>query len=190
MQNLPPEIKDPRAQRSRAALRSALLELLDEKSLDQITIRDIVARAGIGYTTFFRHHPTKEALLDDIASEQITALFKLSIPVLDAGDLRSAITALLRHVDEHRQMWKTLLTGGAAGTVREEFLTQAREVAAVRGNTEHLLPPDCGTLLLVSGALELITWWLRQEQPASLERVAEIFDTVVVAPVIQASGYR
>jgi len=39
-------------------------------TVQQITIREIAANANISYVTFFRHHPTKEALLHDIAQEE------------------------------------------------------------------------------------------------------------------------
>jgi hypothetical protein len=41
---------DPRILRSRQALHRAFLELLEKKSLDQITIRDIADQSGVGYT--------------------------------------------------------------------------------------------------------------------------------------------
>ena len=179
---------DPRAVRSRKALRSALLELLEEKTLEQITIRDIVAKAGIGYTTFFRHHPTKEALLEDIAADQISTLFHLSIPAMDAQDVRSGAVAMLSYVDENRSIWSTLLTGGASAFIREEFLRQARAIADVRGQSDNLLPPDLGTILIVGSTLDLIVWWLRQENPFSIDRIAEILDCTVVSPVIAAGN--
>ena len=186
----PPEYLDPRAVRTQEALHAAMLQLLEEKSLEQITIRDIVATAGIGYTTFFRHHPTKEALLEDIAARQISALFQLSVPVLDASDLRSAAVALLNYVSANRALWKTLLTGGAAGFIRDEFLRQARRVADVRGQPDRLMPPDLGTLLIVSSVLELITWWLRQDEPLPVEHIAEILDTALASPIIAAGQRR
>ena len=42
---------DARQLRSRRALASALLELIEEKSFDEITIREITARAKIGGQT-------------------------------------------------------------------------------------------------------------------------------------------
>ena len=60
---------DARQVRSRSALAAALLELLEERPFDQLTIREITARAGTGYATFFRHYPDKEALLHDVAAE-------------------------------------------------------------------------------------------------------------------------
>src|SRR3546814_18012954 len=86
--------QDARAVRTRAALREALLTLLENLSIDQITIRDIAATAGIGYTTFFRHHPTKEALLDDLAAEEIRELGELALSVLDAAGASAASAGL------------------------------------------------------------------------------------------------
>ena len=61
-------VTDPRVLRSRAGLSQALLELLESTPLEQITIRDIAATAGVGFTTYYRHYPSKEALLQDLAA--------------------------------------------------------------------------------------------------------------------------
>jgi AcrR family transcriptional regulator len=182
-----PVVNDPRALRSRQALHGALLKLLAVKPLDQITVREITAKAGVGYATFFRHHPTKESLLDDVAAQQIRCLFNLSLPVMDAHDLRAGSIALFSYVNEHHALWSTLLTGGAAGAIREEFLRQAREVAVSRAPSGDWLPSEVGVLLIVSGTIELLAWWLRQTDPLSIERIAEIHARIVVSPVIEVS---
>lgn len=176
---------DARAVRTREALRRALLELLEVKPLEQITIRDIAAAAEIGYTTFFRHHPTKESLLDDLAAEQIRRLIDLALPVMASkGDAQGASEALFAYVDEQRALWSTLLTGGAAGALREEFLRITREIAAAWPNPRAWPPVEVATLLVVSGTLELLAWWLRQPKPLSIREVAEIHHQVVVMPAI------
>src|SRR5579871_3178577 len=126
----PVQGQDPRALRSGAAMREALLALLDGKPFEQITIREIAARAGIGYATFFRHHPSKEALLDHIAADELERLVALALPELRAENSRAACLALCRYVEQHRALWSILLTGGAAGTMREAFIGVARRVAA------------------------------------------------------------
>lgn len=186
MQSNSPDSLDPRALRSREALHNAMLQLLEEKNLEQISVRDIVAVAGIGYTTFFRHYPSKEALLETVVAEQIGHLFQLSLPIMDAQDLHCAAVALLTYVSEHRAIWKTLLNGGAAGFIREEFLRQADAVANVRGKPNQLMPPDLGTLLIVSSVLELLSWWLRQNKPLAIDHVADILDGILVTPIIEA----
>src|SRR3546814_17892908 len=90
--------QDARAVRNRSALREALLTLLENLSIDQITIRDIAATAGIGYTTFFRHHPTKEELLDDLAAEENRAHGEIALSVSDAAGARAAPEGLFKSV--------------------------------------------------------------------------------------------
>jgi AcrR family transcriptional regulator len=163
-----------------------LLKLIEVKSLDQITIRDIAAKAGVGYTTFFRHCQTKEALLADVAAEQIAFLINLSLRVMDTRDLHAASVALFTYVDDHRPLWSTLLAGGAAGTIREEFLRLARVAAASRTRPDGWFPAEVGVILIVSGTIELLAWWLRQSDPLPIERIAEIHDRIVVSPAIVA----
>jgi len=175
---------DARAVRTREALRQALLELLETHPLEQITIRDIAAAAGIGYTTFFRHHPTKEALLDDLAAEQIGHLVNLVLPVMDTKDARAASETLFAYVNEQRSLWSTLLTGGAAGALREEFLRITRGIAASRASEGVWPPVEVVTLLVVSGTVELLAWWLRQSKPMTVKDIAEIHSRIVVLPPI------
>ena len=178
---------DARAVRTREALRAALLGLLESKPLDQITIRDIAAAAGIGYTTFFRHHPTKESLLDDLAAEEIRRLIELVMPVMDARSAREGSGALFTYVDERRALWATLLTGGAAGALRAELLRISMEIAAERSPPSNWPPFEVVTLLVVSGTLELLSWWLRQVSPLPIHEIAEIHHRKVVEPAMMPS---
>src|SRR5262244_2757133 len=96
---------DVRMLRTRQALRRALLALFERKQLDQISIRDIVAEAGIGYATFFRHHAAKEDLLNEIAAEQVGRLMALTMPLLDPTDTRVSCVAVCDYVNKHRALW-------------------------------------------------------------------------------------
>jgi AcrR family transcriptional regulator len=186
MQDKLSKLDDPRVVRNRDALHSALLRLLEVKSYDQITVRDIAGESGLGYTTYFRHYPNKEALFDDVVDGELVRLFTLSLPVVDADDLQGGAKALFSYVYEHRQLWTTLLTGGAAGTVREKFLKQARAVAKSRSNPDAWMPTDLGVTLIVSGTLETLAWWLRSAKPLPIEKIVEIFVGVVLIPAISA----
>jgi hypothetical protein len=62
---------DKRVTQSRTALRQALLELLADHRLSDLSAAMIAGHAGIGYATFFRHYASPEALLLDLAEETI-----------------------------------------------------------------------------------------------------------------------
>lgn len=180
---------DARQVRSRQALTSALLALLEQKPFDQLTIREISARAGTGYATFFRHYPTKEALLADVAAHEIEDLLSRTIPILYAANSYESTLEVCRHVHEHAMLWSALLTGGAAGIVREEFIRQALGLAEASQSRHPWLPSDLGTIHGTGATIDILAWWLAQggEAPASTrspEEVATILHRLVIAPLV------
>lgn len=175
---------DARQVRSRNALTSALLELLQERPFDQLTIREIAARAGIGYATFFRHYPTKETLLSDVASEEIAGLLDRAVPILFDVNSYDAVLALCGHISEHKKLWSALLTGGAAGILRDEFIRQAREIAR---NTDILvdwLPADLGVIHGTGATIDILAWWLAQDGEIPPEQIADILNHLVISPLV------
>jgi AcrR family transcriptional regulator len=178
--------KDARAVRTRTALREAMLQLLGHKPLDKITILDLCETAGIGYTTFFRHHPTKEALLDDVAAEQIAALIELTVPIAEVEDIHASAIALFTYVNEHRELWSALLTGGAEAAMRNEFLRLSRQIAATRTRRNAWPPSDISTILVVSSTVELVSWWLQQKKPPDIEEAAAIYEHIIIQPHVRS----
>lgn len=179
-----PRPRDARQQRSDAALREALLKLISRGAYDQITVRDIVAEAGIGYATFFRHYPGKDALLDAVAGEEIAALVAMTAPSLSPDGTRATSLALARHVAERRAIWTALLTGGAAGRLREQFAQLAAQVPRQSRKPLAWLPVDLGITFGVTATVEILAWWLRQPSDYPVEKVAEALDRLVIAPTV------
>jgi AcrR family transcriptional regulator len=162
-----------------------MLQLLALKPLDKITILDICQTADIGYTTFFRHHPTKESLLDDVAAGEIAHLVSLTVPIAVAEDIHAAGVALFNYVNEHRKLWSALLTGGAEAAMRNEFLRLSRKIAATRAHVNDWPPSDISTILVVSSTVELVSWWLQQKKPLPIEAVATIYERVIIQPHVR-----
>lgn len=178
---------DARVLRTREALRKAMLALLDTTPFEQITIRELAASADIGYTTFFRHHPTKESLLDEIAAEEIGQLIDLVISTVGTEDSAAAALTLCTYVSRHRKLWSTLLTGGAAGALRDEFVRIAKRVAEETPQRSDWLPAEVGITLVASGTIELLAWWLRQKRPLPAKKVAVIYERAIIAPIFRSA---
>ena len=51
---------------TRECLKTALMQLMKEKSLDKITITELVKRSGVSRTAFYRNYSSKEDILVDI----------------------------------------------------------------------------------------------------------------------------
>jgi AcrR family transcriptional regulator len=173
-------VRDARAARTANALRRALLELLEHKAWDEITVRDITSMADISYATFFRHYSTKEALLNEVASDQMRSLVQLTLPIFDAFAIDAAILALFAHVDENRVLWTALLTGGAANAMREEQLRLSQKVAAGRIGDDGRIPVKLGVSCTASVIFETLVWWLDQpHERYTIRQAADILISLI-----------
>lgn len=181
-----PPPTDARQVRTRKKLLRALLELLEREPFEGITVRAIAAEAGIGYATFFRHYPSKEALLDDLAVDEIGELLGKAMPVFAADETFPACVALFDYIAARKTLWRALLTGGAAPILRAQLIAQARGLAARFGTVaaDATSPIDLRVTHATSATLEIIAWWLRQDEDFAVERIAAILDRLVIAPTM------
>ena len=91
----------PRAARTRALLQETATRLFAEQGYEATTVEQIVRAAGVSHMTFFRHFPTKDAvILDDGFDPRIAAAVAAtpaSLPPVTrvCAGLRMALT----HVD-------------------------------------------------------------------------------------------
>jgi len=177
--NTPTKPDDARAQRSIEALRFAFLDLLEHKSLDQISIKEITDAAGLSYPTFFRRFASKQELLEDIATEEVRNLLHLGETAMTRRQTAESAGHLVEYVQRHRRLWSVLLTGGAASAMRQEFMRVAREIAARRPRTNPWLPLDLAVAFVTSGIFELLAWWMSQPEDYPVANVITLFDALI-----------
>jgi len=180
-----PPTRKTRATRSRPALRQALLELLEENSLEQITIREIASTANVGYATFFRHYPDKDALLHDLASDEISRLLTMTLPLFYTAETLSSSEALCTYVWTNRTLWKGLLAGGAVAALKAEYLRQGLEVLEQMEARDAWLPGELALTFTVSSIIEVLGWWLKQDKPMPIKSMAEVLHRLTILPVME-----
>lgn len=74
---------DRRITRSKKALRVALIELMEERGFDSITVNDLCARADLNRGTFYNHFQDKEHLLEAFEAEVMTDLVRFQDKMKD-----------------------------------------------------------------------------------------------------------
>lgn len=60
---------------TKEALETALLLLLEQKSMDQITVSELVGRAGVSRNAFYRHYKSKEAIFSQLLTRTLQGIF-------------------------------------------------------------------------------------------------------------------
>lgn len=66
--------EDLRIRRTKKGIKDAFLELLEKKSIDDITISEIAKIANVNRKTFYRHYPTKYQIVEDIINDALNDL--------------------------------------------------------------------------------------------------------------------
>lgn len=163
---------DPRVVRTRAALQDALLALALERPLDEITVSDIVERAGVNRSSFYQHYADKDTLLSDALSRDLDAVAaRLAVhtgpPRFTAG-VPAELMAYLEHIAANVALFRRVLgpraTPAGAASLRVRIvevigtaITPTLPIAFADVPREVVAEGIAGSVLAVIGE------WLRHE---------------------------
>ena len=178
--NLATQPVDARVQRSIDAMRSAFLGLLEHKTFDQITIKDITEAAGVSYPTFFRRFSSKEELLEQIAMEEVRHLLSLGEAAISQRKIENSAANMCEYVSSRRRLWSILLNGGASAAMREEFMRIAIGNSNARPRRNPWIPLELAVPFVTSGIFEIFAWWMRQPEDYPVSNVVKLFDALIV----------
>ena len=145
----------------------------------EIAIKEITDGAALSYPTFCRRFASKEDLLKDIATEEISMLLHLEQNAIGLNTSPNGGEPFCAHIEKNRKLWAALMTGGAAPFVREEFLRVAREVASSRPRINPWLPLELATAFVTSGIFEILAWWMKQPDDYPIGNVIKLFDALI-----------
>ncbi|BBY15971.1 TetR/AcrR family transcriptional regulator [Mycolicibacterium litorale] len=172
---------DPRAERLRARLRDAALTLVTRRPVDELTVADLVAHAGVSRQAFYQHFGDR----DDAIATAFTAAFAAATTDLD-GDARTRILRLFDFAAEHRAMYRHVVGTAVAQRVVSAFRAEllpactaiAEEAAPVLGPAAAL-SPEAVSRFLVGGFMEVLRSWMEDPHSDDLRtRVTAALDTV------------
>lgn len=175
------QTKDRRTQRTDKMLREALIELIQTKPYDAITIRDILERANIGRSTFYAHYFDKEDLLAAVLQDLLHGLGQqLAQKQQNDGALFPSLP-FFRHVQERHDLYEALACGRGLETVEKNLRVYL--IQQIQGQLEAQTPvgirpeisPNLLATFVANTFLTVLRWWLDKKMPYTAERVEEIF---------------
>jgi AcrR family transcriptional regulator len=121
VREMTPSVVDRRVQKTRKFLQEALIELVEEKGYDSITVREILDRADVGRSTFYAHFQDKDDLLNSILDRLDELFDRHREELLEAARLYeladhpnlmpglSPVLGLFRFAGENHPFFKAML---------------------------------------------------------------------------------
>lgn len=168
-----------RVRRMQKLLREALLELIEERGFDALTVSEIIQRAMISRTAFYRNYQDKYDLVEQIFEDEMHILMS-ALGKFGPERPPQQWVDLFEHVAEYERLYRVLLGGkgspwfvmkmraSLAELVEEHALVPNKQpIADRRVFVNGFLPT-----LLASLFVDAITWWLEQGRPYSPEEMA------------------
>jgi len=167
-------------------LREALIDLIEEKGFDAVTVGDIAERAMVNRTTFYRHYPDKYALVTGIFEEAVNQMFREIGPLpenvegllssestFDAEAVQlyidsqlAAWSAFFEHVTRHARLYRVML--GKRGSswfaiqMRDYFAQAIRQRArtlSASGLRATNDPNAAPAEFVIISLAYLLLWW-------------------------------
>ena len=161
---------DPRVERTTLALGRALIELVQERNFDEITVRDILDRAGVGRTAFYAHYRNKE----DVLHSSYERLFAWLEPLLDRPSSRPGrlfpVAEFLAHVGDSRGIVEGLRRSGRLDglwSLCAEHATRIIERRLGRAPAPSAIARPLLARMLAGALVEAIGWWLDRPHAAT-----------------------
>jgi AcrR family transcriptional regulator len=173
---------DPRAERVRAKLRDAAFAMAHERPVDDITVGDLVSRAGVSRQVFYKHFADR----DDAVGTAVAAAFAAAADDIDEGDARARILRLFDFAAVHRAMYRNVVPSAVTQRVvaafRDELLPACDEIAGQGMPTVGAVAavtPETVSRFLVGGFQEVLRSWMEDPEATDLGgRVSAALDTV------------
>lgn len=169
---------DRRQQKTRRAIFSAFLGLLEKKRYDRITVQEIIDAADVGRSTFYAHFETKEMLLDALCTDVFFHVFGDNSCPWEGDDeaLEGRLTHILWHVRDSRNNLAAILLSEGGEVFMGYFkrhLSLLFEAHVDRFPSD--LPMDYRLRQLSAGFAETVIWWAAGKFCEPPEAVAGYF---------------
>src|SRR5699024_703785 len=190
--------QDLRIRRTKKALNTSLLTLMDRQHFSKITIQDLADEAIINRATFYLHYYDKYDLLETCIQDNMNYIMLKHIePIQHIRDgilytdvFEKIITEMLKSVEINESFFLIMFQSDCDKQMKDFLVTLGNEkiVPQIEGIFKKGLSErykDITLQLIVSTVLGIISWWLTSEEKEEPEEIAQL----IVGVVIRCTAY-
>ena len=176
---------DLRVRRTCERLGSALIALIQEKSIHDVTVQDVLDRASVGRSTFYLHYRDK----DDLLLSQLEMFLEMMSTALSVRKEKSnrvaPVAEMFAHIGNENKIYRMPAESGhlheffdlAEGYFTRGIQQRLLESGRMKSVPQRELAARAATL--AGSLLSLLRWWLdrgEKETPAAMD---ELFHRMV-----------
>lgn len=176
---------DQRVRRTHQRLGSALVQLIQEKPMDEVTVQEVLDRASVGRSTFYVHFRGT----DDLLLSQLEMFLEMMSTVLSIRQEKSLrvvpVAEMFDHIGNQNKLYRALadcgrlndffdLAQGYFARGIEQRLADSRRLAKLSSREV-----GARSSALAGSLLSLLRWWLDRGEKESPEAMDKLFHRMV-----------
>ncbi|MEP6986794.1 MAG: TetR/AcrR family transcriptional regulator [Chloroflexota bacterium] len=182
-----------RVRRTRKIIQEALINLTVEKGYNRISVQNIVDRAGINRSTFYRHYLDKDDLLSKYMDDVTGVIFQNDeIDEEDQEGIPSGLIKLLNHIQTFSEFYRIMLSTDGHPLVSERLRQKVEN--RFRIHVTEITKTQCkkGSVIelqlrsMSAAGIGAILWWVENKMPCTAEELAVWIGQLSAAAVGQA----
>jgi AcrR family transcriptional regulator len=176
---------DERVRRTHERLGSALVALIQEKSIDDVTVQEVLDRASVGRSTFYLHFRDK----DDLLLSQLETFLDMMSTALSTRKEKSLrvvpVAEMFEHIGSQNKVYRALADSGRLNDffdLAQGYFARGIERRLVEsGRLGKLQQRDLAprASALAGSLLSLLRWWLDRGSKESPHAMDELFHRMV-----------
>jgi AcrR family transcriptional regulator len=176
---------DRRIERTRNRLGNALIALIQEKPIDEVTVREVLHRAGVGRSTFYVHYRDK----DDLFLSELEQGLEMWTTTLsrqqEISNRVAPVAEFFAHVASAKRLYRALVDSGrieAFFELAQGYFARGIEQRIKQSTDLHNLHQHELTACshaFAGGLLSLLRWWLDRGAKESPRAMDELFHRMV-----------
>lgn len=167
--------QDRRITKTRKAIYTAFLQLLNQEDYESITVQEIIDLANVGRSTFYSHYESKELLLDELCRYLFHHLFEREENI----STETYLSHIFSHFKKNQDHITSLLF-----SKNDYFLRQLQKelehhvypmVAKDLQVSYPKLPASYLKHFVVTNFIETLIWWLKKGKSYTEDQVVGFY---------------
>lgn len=172
--------EDRRVAMTRRMLKDALIELLKEKDVYHISIRELCERADVNRTTFYKYYGSQFDLLADMENDLIA--FITETLRNDEGNLENIITAACKYLEENIDFARLIINNNVdVDFPKKIFSIDAVKSSAFKNMTgeDSRVPFEYAYNYCTAGVFSVFCSWINKDRREPPEELAEMISALL-----------
>ncbi|MGC1300724.1 MAG: TetR/AcrR family transcriptional regulator [Alloacidobacterium sp.] len=176
---------DERIRRTHERLGAALVDLIQEKPINEVTVQEVLDRASVGRSTFYLHFRDKNDLLLSQLEKALEGMSTALSVRKEESHRVVAVAEMFEHIGGQNKIYRALADAGRLNDffeLAQGYFARGIERRLRESRRLPKLPPSevrARAFALAGSLLSLLRWWIDRGAKESPAHMDELFHQMV-----------